>query len=95
MATHKQGHTEMLVKTRIKAPKNNNRFRVTVKYEREVKPYHTFVLEGYSDSDLLAWLEERKTFWQEIDMLAVIDKIEWVDDEGIVYAVTGYEETQK
>ena len=79
-----------LVKTRITAPKNNNRFRVTAKYDCTVRPYHTFVLTGYSDDDLSDWLAKRYKFWSDIDMKASIDKIEWCDDEGFSYNVTGY-----
>ncbi|QNR53932.1 hypothetical protein phiK7A1_144 [Pseudomonas phage phiK7A1] len=80
----------MLVKTRTKAPKNNNRFRVTFKYPEQERQYNTIVREGFTDQELLDWLPQHLGVMEECNIKAEVDKIEWVDDEGIVYAVTGY-----
>lgn len=117
-----------LVKTRINVPKNNNRFRVTLKWyhgDCDLTTYDTVQLRGFSDEQLLDWhaglshlediiedIRSGKDRDEELDALCArmgmeaesdqiwdatgwpavpaIDKIEWVDDEGIVYSVTGY-----
>lgn len=70
-------------KTRIKPPQNNNRFLVTVEWsDGDEMKYHTHVLKQHSDDDLLSWLENHK-----LGFCVAINKIEWVDDEGVRYAV--------
>lgn len=72
-----------IVKTRITPVKNNNRFRVTVRWIDDGElHYHTAQLHNYSDEDLIQWIED-KPYGDD----SKIDKIEWVDDEGIVYSV--------
>lgn len=119
----------MLVKTRITVAKNNNRFRITVRFEHgdgDQTTYDTTQFKGMTDQELLEWVAKFKQYKVAIDELrwygkkgfsrdqmeedlkievpsdciysgdydyvpaTAIDKIEWVDDEGIVYAITGY-----
>lgn len=80
-----------IVKTRMHAPKNNNRFLVTIKYtDGRDMPYHTITLKKYTDEALCEWIKTEQLLWANIGADIEIDRVMWICNEGFRYNVEGF-----